>query len=239
MARRNNIAIGSITGGSILGILTWLYNPAEITEFLTDNPKLMILLVCTLVFIIVGLLTLIVGNSKKAAGSSCSKLYEEGKTWTHTVLIIDDARDVRIKIGEELQGFDVVCIGRIDDYRLASEFEIIISDIFGCSVGTTAASVLNTIKEKYPYKVVIPMSTEPAACDRLDADSEPVLKDKNYKFVSKIAHKVRDIGNDLSRANDHWTNVEKRLSSRNYASKDIERIKMNYYRFVNKQQNGL
>lgn len=239
MSRRNNIAIGSIGGGGILGIITWLYNPTEITDFLTNNPKFVILLLCVLIFIIVGLLILLFDKGRKGAGGRCEELYDEGKTWTHTVLIIDDVKKARALIADELQGFDVVCIGRIDDYRLASEFEIIVSDIVGCSSGTTAASVLNTIKEKYPYKVILPMSSQPAACDALDSDCELMFKDENYKFVPKIADKIHKKGAELNRVNDHWANVEKRLAGKNYTANDIDRIKMNYYRFVNKKQHGL
>ena len=238
---KNNMTLDVISGGGIIAFLTWLFNPAEITDFITNNPKVVIICFIILVCVIFGLIIYTrrnPGNRKSA--DDVKSLYDEGKTWTHTVLIIDDSEEVRNRIEDELQGFDVVSIACIEDYRLASEFEIIVSDIFGCSTGSTAASVLNAIKEKYPYKEILPMSAQPAACDRLEVGNDTILKDLDtYRFIPAIARRIREIGNNLSRVNDHWDDVAKHLKSRNISEKDVERIKMNYYRFVNKKQNGL
>lgn len=260
-----NIAWGGLGGSTLLAVtasyLDWLCDPEDLSEFLAHHPKTVLAAGGLLVIALCALGSLVLIRNRKLAEAEAEidrmnremadtrqlieklktpDLYEEGKTWRHTVLVIDDKISTLRVIRDQLQGtnFDVVYIKNIDDYRLAAEYEIIVSDIFGCGPTTTAASVLNAIKKQYPYKVVLPMSSQPAACDDLDADYDPVLKDSGYKFVSKIVSKVTAIGEELNDVNEHWSKVEKRISG-NCTPKDIERIKTDYYRFVNKKQSGL
>lgn len=237
-----NIAAGSIGGsGALIAMFTWLFEPNEITNFISSYPKLIIGIVCLLIISVIVLVTLII-NSRDVKATKQKNLqqtlYEEGRTWTHTVLIVDDKETDRLAIKDELQGFDVVDIERIDDYRLAAQFEIIVSDIFDCSPGTTASAVLNTIKQKYPYKFVIPMSAQPGACEKLDADTDIIYKDDNKKFVTQVRDKVISLSEKLDDVVQHWSDVNNSLISKNKSEKQIEIIKYNYYRFVNMIQNG-
>jgi hypothetical protein len=231
-------SVGVGGSGILLALFTWLFNPAEISEVIAAYPKIIIGLVCVLLVIICILSALLVKHQDTKIGNS-QDLYEEGRTWKHTVLIVDDVSSVRAAIKDELQGFDVVDIERIDDYRLAAEFEIIISDIFDCSPGKTASSVLNTIKNKYPYKYVIPMSGQPGACEGVDFDSEIIYKDNKYKYVTQIRERIVTLSNKLDDVNKHWESVNSFLVDKKKSEKQIETIKSNYYRFVNKMQNGL
>ena len=240
MSKMNkNLAANSIGSGALLAFFTWLFNPGEISSFISEYPKIAIGLICILLIVIGCLITLLINNWSKNDSKNILDLYEEGRTWKHTVLIVDDTSSVRAAVKDELQGFDVVDIERIDDYRLAAEFEIIISDIFDCSPGTTASSVLNTIKQKYPYKFILPMSKEPAAYDGLDVDSDIIFKDSNYKYLIQLRERVQSLSEQLDDVNKHWENVNATLTAKKKSEKYIETIKSNYYRFVNKMQNGL
>lgn len=237
----NNITLSGIGGiGTILTVLTWLINPTEISEYIINYPKVAIsIIIFLLVTAIVLLLKILFDKSKDA-----NKIdYEEGKGWKHSVLIIDDDESVLRLINDELhgQGFDIVTISKIEDYRLAAEFEIIISDMYDCSSGTTATSVLNTIKEKYPYKFILPMSHEPGMMgnNRLNVDSNVILKDNDFNYIGQILDKVYSFKEKLDKVNEHWENVNKFLIDSRKTEKQIEMVKLNYYRFVSKMQNGL
>jgi len=167
---------------------------------------------------------------------SIESLYDKGREWTHTILVVDDDNYTRKIIKEELQGYDVVAIERIDDYRLASEFEIIISDIFDCSPGRTASSVLNTIIQKYPYKYIIPISAEPGASEGLNVGVEIIQKDGNFRYINTLLNRVHFLANELDDANKHWKTVETTLKSNNISVNQLEAIKSNYYRFINRKQ---
>lgn len=233
-----NIAF-NIGGGALLAFFTWLFNPSEISSFISEYPKIVIGLICVLIIVIACLVTLLINNWTKNDSKNIQDLYDEGRNWTHTVLIVDDIASVRAAVKDELQGFDVVDIERIDDYRLAAEFEIIVSDICDCSPGTTASSVLNMIKQKYPYKFILPMSAEPGAYDGLDVDSSIICKDNQYKYLIQIRERVKSLSEELDDVNKHWENVSSYLTAKKKSEKYIETIKSNYYRFVNKMQIGL
>lgn len=236
-----NITAGGIGGGGmLLAFLTWLLDPTEVSEFVVSYPKLIIGLLITLLIIAAVLFTLLINRGKIGIGNNPQELYEEGRAWKHTVLIVEDKGDIRSVIKDELQGFDVVDIERIDDYRLAAEFEIIISDILDCSSGKDAISVLNAIKNKYPYKYIIPMSQEPGACNGLDINSDIIIpKDNKYEYVDKIRTRVTTLANNLDKVHTHWEDVYKFLKDKGKTDKHIENVKSNYYYFVNKMQNGL
>lgn len=284
------VAMSSIGGGgTILAFFTWLFEPKEITDFISENPKI-VLATTIILFVIICIFVKIFSDKvhelktmkdnkeeydtkleseikavQEKAESEIKTLksenertilelekkkeelknslqqdtYEEGQTWKHTVLLVDDDPTTLDAIKDELQGFDVVGISRIDDYRLAAEFEIIVSDIFGCGPSTTVASVLNMIKQKYPYKFVLAMSAQPAACNHLDTDGEIIFKDDNYKFVISIREKLILLGDKLDCVSEHWEEINRQLQEKKKSPKQIKAIKSNYYRFVNKMQNGL
>lgn len=235
-----NIAAKSLGGGgALVAFFTWLFDPSEVSTIIANYPKVVLGLFCAFIIITGYLITLLFNKSQGKKSNNLQNLYEEGRTWKHTVLIVDDVASVRAAVKDELQGFDVVDIERIDDYRLAAEFEIIISDVFDCSPGTTASSVLNTIKQKYPYKFVLPMSREPGACDGLDVDSDIVYKDDKYKYLVQLRERITSLANKLDNVDKHWEDVNQALIDKKKSEKQIETIKSNYYLFVNKMQNGL
>ena len=118
MSKMNkNIAANSIGSGALLAFFTWLFNPGEISSFISEYPKIAIGLICILLIVIGCLITLLINNWSKNDSKNIQDLYDEGRNWTHTVLIVDDIASVRAAVKDELQGFDVVDIERIDDYR--------------------------------------------------------------------------------------------------------------------------
>ena len=141
----------------------------------------------------------------------------------------------------ELQGYDVVCLDKIVDYRLAGEFEIIISDIFGCAANqtSTTASVLNMIKEKYPYKFVLAMSGQPGASSKIDADNDIIYKDEFFQYIITIREKVNLLAKRLDNIEQHWANTSLWLTEKNTSETEIETYKSDYYRFICRIQNGL
>lgn len=238
---KKSVTLSGIGGvGTILTILTWLIAPVEILEYVMNHPKVIIAIIFLLVILISLLLKLLFDKNKET--------YKTGnignKGWKHSVLIIDDDEGILKLIKDQLigQDLDIVTIPKMGDYRLAAEFEIIISDIYGCTHGLTATSVLNTIKEKYPYKFIIPMSSEPGAIDqnvRLNIDSDIIPKGDYEKLMLQIEHKVKTFKEKLDNVNEHWENTSKYLIDNKKTEKQIEAIKDNYYHFVCRMQNGL
>ena len=161
-----------------------------------------------------------------------------GTIWAHNVLIIDDEPDIVTNIRRKLQGMNihVDTALEIPDYRFAADYEIIISDIFQCAPAEESTSVLNTIKEKYPYKFVYAMSIQPAACQGLDIDGRIIQKDEGYQYVSSIVDLVRDSCKKLNQIDEHWNDVEKKLQIKGLSENLIFNIKSFYYNFVKRMQ---
>lgn len=246
-----NIAIGSIGGGgTVFAILAWLFEPKELMDFIMQNPKLILSMLLISLLIVAYLGKLLLDKNKelkeleeKEVPDNTSQLckIEEGRKWKHTVLVIDDDPNVFKAIQGELQGYDVVCLEKIVDYRLAGEFEIIISDIFGCAASqtSTTASILNMIKEKYPYKFVLAMSGQPGASSKIDADNDIIYKDEFFQYIITIREKVNLLAKRLDNIEQHWTNTSLWLKEKNLSDTEIETYKNDYYRFICKIQNGL
>lgn len=83
------------------------------------------------------------------------------------------------------------------------------------------------------------MSGQPGACEGVDFDSEIIYKDNKYKYVTQIRERIVTLSNKLDDVNKHWESVNSFLVDKKKSEKQIETIKSNYYRFVNKMQNGL
>ena len=168
------------------------------------------------------------------------KLYsvDLGQKWDHNVLIIDDDAKTVDKIRRKLQGMGlhVDTALEIPDHRFASDYEIIISDVFQCAPAEEATSILNIIKEKYPYKFVYAMSMQPAACQGLEVDGRIIQKDNEYKFLSEIIQIIRESCKKLDGIDEHWKNVEKTLRLKNTSESLITNIKAFYYNFVKRMQ---
>lgn len=158
--------------------------------------------------------------------------FDNINTWRHTVLVIDDKSKVLIDMKNRLDDLvcDIVFINRLEDYRLVENFEIIISDIQGCSKGDNAVETLNTIKEKYPYKFVFAMSGAPAECHGLKIDGEIIEKDPTgIKYIRNVKELIKRSIEILDNPAEHWENVYYYLAPK-YKSrtKKIEIVKKNY-----------
>ena len=153
--------------------------------------------------------------------------------WKHPILIIDDSEvDLEI-IMDCLNGYDldVVTVKDITDYRFAESFEIIIGDIWGLGAsGKNSVSVLNTIKEKYPYKIVLAMSSSPASCSGLAVDDAIISKRERKKYPDVILDKIKYYSSQLDDYKRYWELVEKSLT--NKSEKEIAILKRNYYHHI-------
>ena len=105
------------------------------------------------------------------------------------VLIVDDNDTALKEIETELESgisqkkMHLVSINRIPDYRLAADFDIIISDIYGADSGAKESiGALKAIKEVFPYKIVaaISQNTDKETKSKLD-----VVLSKKKKNVIK------------------------------------------------------
>ncbi len=158
--------------------------------------------------------------------------FDNINAWRHTVLVIDDKSKVLVDMKNRLDDLvcDIVFINRLEDYRLVENFEIIISDIQGCSKGDNAVETLNTIKEKYPYKFVFAMSGAPAECHGLKIDGEIIEKDPTgIKYIRTVKELIKRSIEILDNPAEHWENVYYYLAPK-YKSrtKKIEIVKKNY-----------
>lgn len=161
-------------------------------------------------------------------------------SWKHNVLIIDDdeniVSDLRRKLTAKVPNIHIDTLLEIPDYRLASDYEIIISDIFQCAPAEESTSILNAIKEKYPYKFVFAMSIQPAVCQGLRVDGRIIQKDSEHKFVNEFVQIVEDCRKKLDRVHEHWNEVETLLNEHESPENLIQNIKSFYYHFVKRMQ---
>lgn len=139
--------------------------------------------------------------------------FENMSAWRHTVLIIDDnakvIKDVRNRLNEFPSDVDIVYMKRLEDYRLVENFEIIISDILKCSPGDNATLLLNTIKERYPYKFVFAMSTTPAECEGLNIDGDIIQKENTgVQYIKVIKSRIIESIKKLDDPKLHWEQIE-------------------------------
>ncbi len=162
----------------------------------------------------------------------------------HSILIFDDKKVDLNFINDFLQGYglDYVLLNDIKDYRLAESFEIIIGDILGVGVAKdpslkkNSISILNTIKEKYPYKIVLAMSNlPPTEVQGLHIDDDIVNKQNKEEFPKVILKLINNYSKILDDVNSHWEQVSKILDSKKISKEEIERIKIEYFQFVKRK----
>lgn len=139
--------------------------------------------------------------------------FESISAWRHTVLIIDDSANViqriRTRLKELPSDIDIVYIKRLEDYRMVENFEIIISDILKCSPGDNATLLLNTIKERYPYKFVFAMSTTPAECEGLKIDGDIIQKENTgVQYINVIKSRIIESIKKLDEPKVYWEYIE-------------------------------
>lgn len=179
-----------------------------------------------------------VGSLNKKIKSISMFDVDSSQRWDHNVLVIDDDPIVSSNIQRKLKGIGihVDTALEIPDYRFASDYEIIVSDVFQCAPAEESTSILNTIKKKYPYKFVYAMSIQPAACLGLEIDGKIIQKDEKYEYVKDIVHLVTECSNKLDNIHEHWQNVEHTLRINNTSDNLINNIKSFYYAFVKRMQ---
>lgn len=161
---------------------------------------------------------------------------EDIAPWSHSILICDDEPKYLAMISDDMlagSDFDYVTVRDISDYRLASNFEIIICDLMNVGAGTNSAPVLNTIKEKYPYKIVIGMSISKSIHEEchLRKDIPVIQKDQKGKFKGEILEMIKESSKELDNVNAHWNRVLADLK-RAGDDKNIETHKKNYYSII-------
>ena len=177
---------------------------------------------------------------------SDNKIYNDvsdNKKWKHSVLIVDDdieylgvLKDViESRVAQNM--VDVLCINSLPDVRLVKDFEIIISDVIDAS-GTNRHStgVLKAIKDKYPYKIVRPMSTTPEVIPNAnglfdgDVISKPIAIDE--KFINNLVGIIEESCHKLEKINNHWEETRIRLEQRNINKDEIEAKRKEYYSYI-------
>ena len=116
---------------------------------------------------------------------------------------------IRTRLKELPSDIDIVYIKRLEDYRMVENFEIIISDILKCSPGDNATLLLNTIKERYPYKFVFAMSTTPAECEGLKIDGDIIQKENTgVQYINVIKSRIIESIKKLDEPKVYWEYIE-------------------------------
>ena len=152
----------------------------------------------------------------------------------HSILIFDDKLICLKEIMNVLAGyhFDTVYVRDISDYRLAENFDIIIGDIYG--VGATMANnsiaVLNSIKEKYPYKTVIAMSN--MVRDKSLLVDDFVSKENRDEYPKEILEKIKEYSKKMDNVDDHWKATEIELNGKGLKPEQIKQFKDEYYKSI-------
>ena len=168
--------------------------------------------------------------------------FDDLGSWRHTVLIVDDSSKVIKDLKKRLEDIpcDIVYLNRLEDYRLAEDFEIIISDILDCSPGVDAVMTLNIIKKRYPYKFVIAMSSAPAECHGLEVDGSIIEKNTiGIQYVKEVKNRVLQCIESLDNPKEHWDQVYFSLLSKyKTRTNKIETIKNNYMSTLKRLSNS-
>ena len=159
-------------------------------------------------------------------------------SWKHPVLIIDDDPVFLKRISDyllekiDMNRIDLVAINGIPDYRLAESFEVIISDIVkaGARKGESIAA-LNAIKNAYPYKCVLAMSTNTSKDfgKGLKIDGNIIPKTESYENIKDSILKALD---NLEEIENHWKKTEAYLIDAHRSDKEIAQKKRKYYHYI-------
>ena len=218
----------------IIGVCGTLYkflNPYFI-QIIQDYPKVTI---CVLFITTIGSL-MYVSNLFK----NNHKNFETIKkcSWKHPVLIIDDDPVFLKRISDfllekiDMNRIDLVAINGIPDYRLAESFEVIISDIVkaGARKGESIAA-LNAIKNAYPYKCVLAMSTNTSKDfgKGLKIDGNIIPKSESYDNIKDSIINALD---NLEEIENHWKKTEAYLIDAHRSDKEIAQNKRKYYHYI-------
>ncbi len=143
----------------------------------------------------------------------------------YNVLIIDDQDVDLMKIKTELESginqkkMHGVYINSIPDYRLASDFDIIISDIYGAgSASAESIGALKAVRDAYPYKIVAAMSsiTNQKTKDKFGG---PFLSKKRENAIKDF---VETSIQELSNVENFMSQVELDMKKKGTKEEEIE-----------------
>lgn len=210
-----------------IGLLPNIIDMESILSLIVTWPKTVFFIIILLVAISLYLLRNIIENRTQ-------KNEAPFKQWKHPILICDDLKSELATFSDELRGYDLdfVTLKDLSDYRLANSFEIIVSDICGLGAGRTTIPVLNTIKEKFPYKMIIAMSSVEGLHDDLRKDIRFVPKDREKKYVKDILKQIIEYSAELDDVDKHWSNTYESLMTSKADPEMIAKHKKRYYDYV-------
>lgn len=165
----------------------------------------------------------------------------EKAQWPHSILIIDDDEGFLGKIENYLKGkiephkMHLVCIKEIPDYRLSSEFEIIISDIHDAGgYGRLAISQLKTIMKEYPYKIVAAATKYPNNDTKSSLEGiKRVFNKNNDDIYREIENFIDNTIVEIEDVHKYWESIECKLRSNR--ENEIPYFKDCYYDYLERQ----
>jgi hypothetical protein len=140
------------------------------------------------------------------------------------VLIVDDNDTALKEIETELESgisqkkMHLVSINRIPDYRLAADFDIIISDIYGAGSGARESiGALKAIQDAFPYKIVaaISQNTDKETKSKLDIVLSKKKKNEIKDFIEASLKRLDNLEAFIK-------DVEHELDKRGLKNEDIE-----------------
>lgn len=217
---------------SIITILTFKVNDVFVA-WIQENPKFTLSVIVLLVVTIGVLVLFFRDDYERPFKHNLNKTKIK-----HSILIFDDKSICIKEIMNVLAGyhFDTVYVRDISDYRLAENFDIIIGDIYG--VGATMANnsiaVLNSIKEKYPYKTVIAMSN--MGRDKSLLVDDFVSKENRDEYPKEILEKIKEYSKKMDNINDHWKATEIKLNEKGLKPEQIKQFKNEYFKSIKIEQ---
>lgn len=217
----------------IIPILAYLgIDLKDLIKNVQENTKIFIIIFAITLSVLLIIIGWIIDNKKN------KDIKIKKRATMHPVLIFDDEKQCLRDIVSKLAGsqFDIVTVRDVSDYRLAENFDIIIGDLM--KVGPLAANnsiaVLNAIKERYPYKIVIAMSKVRPKSDELLVD-DFISKENRDEFPKEVYRKIIEYSTKMNDIDNHWKRTEVKLKEMGIRSGQINQFKNEYYMAYNKE----
>lgn len=236
-------------GGGVIAVVIMIKNFGEklgIIDLIISYPSGVLILISVLFVLSMGFIVGLVSNMRKDEQVNCWSV--QNKRWKHPVLIVDDDIEYLAILEDALkskinQGMvDILYITSLPDARLVKEFEIIISDVIDNLFRKERHStgVLKEVKDKYPYKIVIPMSTLPETIRKEDLylfDENVICKPQNQnineEFVNHMVGIIEENCKKLEKIDKYWEKTEERLKQQNVNDYEIKTKRQEYYSYIN------
>lgn len=221
------------TATTIVPILVYLdIDYSDFSQIVQANIKLFIIfftIILSVLIMLIGILVDIKKNNSIKIDKSRTK---------HPILIFDDEKRCLRDIMNKLAGsqFDIVTVRDISDYRLAENFDIIIGDLkkVGPISSDNSIAVLNAIKEKYPYKVVIAMSSGVRPKSNELLVDHFISKENRDEYPEEIRRKIMEYSSQMDNIDNHWEATKVKLKAKGIHSEQIDRFKREYYTICRK-----